>query len=488
MHPSRRSLLPLAAGALLALAACGKPAPAPPARPASPPGGGAPQEAVREQGLPEAAAEAYVYGYPLVSMELARRVATNVAKPVAGRQAPMGQLIKQRALPSAGSEPAAAGADLLAVQAWLDVGAEPWIITVPDVKGRYLVLALLSGWTEVFEAPGSRTSGTRAQRLAVTGPGWSGKLPAGVIELKSPTALVWMAGGIATTGTRADLAEVHALQDRITLVPLSASGTRHAPPVGRPDPAVDMKATVREQVHALDGVAYFKLLGSLLKANPPAPEDGPALAALARFGLVPGQDFDGAKLDAVALKALAGAPRGAQERIMAQAARRGSAVNGWSVRSAGVGSYGTDWLQRAATAAAGLGANRPQDEVVLVGESDAEGRPLEGARRYQLHFAKGQLPPAKGPWSLALRDGRGAPVPNRLNRHALGSRARFRLNKDGSLDLLVQKDPPVKGREANWLPAPAGRFVLTMRLHWPLEKPPSILDGSWKPPAITPAK
>jgi hypothetical protein len=489
MHHSVRSSLAFAAGALIALGACSKPPPAPPAKPAPAPADSAAKDAAREKEVQEAAVDSYVYGYPLVTMELARRVMTNVARPTRDKLAPMGQVARQRAFPTASDrEVTAPSVDALSTSAWLDVSAGPWIVSVPDMRGRYLLLPLLSAWTDVFEVPGSRTTGTKAQKFAITGPGWMGKLPAGVKEFRSPTALVWMMGRISSSGTRPDLAEAHALQDKIAVYPLSFLGKKYVAPAGKPDPAVDMKTPVREQVHGLDAVAYFRLLASLLKTNPPAAADAEAVAELGKFGLVPGQDFDGGKLDSVSLRALASAPKLAQARIMGQGEKAGTTVNGWNVRTRGVGVYGADYLQRAHMAATGLGASRPQDAVSPVAEVDSEGKPLDGSRKYTLHFAKGQQPPAKASWSITAYDGQLFLAPNKLNRHARSSRDRFHVNKDGSIDLFIQKDSPGKAREANWLPAPPGKFVLMMRLHWPLEKPPSILDGSWKPPAVTPAR
>jgi hypothetical protein len=489
MHHFVRGPLILAAGALLALAACSKPPPAPQARPTMPPADAAGKEAAREKEVLEAAVDAYVYGYPLVTMELTRRVMTNVARPVHDKFAPMGQLIKVRGFPApADREVIAPNLDTLATMTWLDVGAEPWVVSVPDMKGRYDVLSLLSGWTEVFEAPGSRTTGTKAQKFAITGPGWKGKLPAGVKELKSPTALVWLLGRISSSGTRPDLGQVRALQDRIAVYPLSASGKKYLAPAGRPDPGVDGKTPVRDQVHGMDAVAYFKLLASLLRTNPPAAADTEAVAALGKIGLVPGQDYDGGTLDSTALRALAGAPRAAQAKIMGQGARSGPAVSGWDVRAGGVGVYGTDFLQRAFMAAVGLGADRTQDSVSSVAEVDAEGKPFDGSRKYVLHFPRGQRPPAKAFWSLTMYDGHWLLSPNKLNRFTRTSRDRFHANKDGSVDLFIQRDAPGKAREANWLPAPPGKFKLMLRLYWPQEKPPSVLDGSWKPPAVTPAR
>jgi hypothetical protein len=151
----------------------------------------------------------------------------------------------------------------------------------------------------------------------------------------------------------------------------------------------------------------------------------------------------------------------------------------------GIGTYGADYLQRAYVTVVGLGANLPQDAIYPMSKADAAGKPYEGSKKYVLHFAKGQLPPVKGFWSLTMYDDQMFFVPNKLNRQAIGSRQKFVFNKDGSLDLLIQKDSPGKAKEANWLPAPAGKFALMLRFYQPTEK---ILDGSWKPPPVTEGK
>jgi hypothetical protein len=198
---------------------------------------------------------------------------------------------------------------------------------------------------------------------------------------------------------------------------------------------------------------------------------------------VPGQDFDIGKADPAVQKGLQGVPKAGIEKIMAHFKTAGKDINGW-LFSTKTGLYGTDYLQRALITAIGLGANRPQDAVYPTSEVDAEGKPYDGANKYVMHFAKGQVPPVRAFWSLTMYDGQYFFVPNPLNRYTLSSRSKFNYNKDGSLDLYIQKDSPGKDKEANWLPAPAGKFILMLRLYWPREKPPSIIDGTWKPPAV----
>ena len=172
----------------------------------------------------EAASDAYIYGYPLVTMEMTRRVLTNAAT-AEGTHGPMGQVIKMREYPNASfRDVTAPNADTLYTTSFFDVGDEPWVLSVPDMKGRYFLLPFLDGWTNVFAVPGSRTTGTGAQTFVISGPGWSGAIPAGATELKSPTSLVWLLGRIYCTGTPEDYAAVHALQDAFKLQPLSDLG------------------------------------------------------------------------------------------------------------------------------------------------------------------------------------------------------------------------------------------------------------------------
>src|ERR1700757_1919964 len=227
------------------------------------------------------ATDAYIYGYPLVTIEMTRRVFTNVAAPV-GTRGPMGQIIKLRQYPDASfRDVTAPNADTLYTTAFFDVGGEPWVLSIPDMKDRYYLMPMLDGWTTVFQVPGKRTTGTAAQTYAITGPGWTGTLPAGVTEYKSPTSMVWILGRIYCTGTPEDYKEVHALQDQFKLVPLSAYGKSYTPPPGKVDPSIDRKTPVREQVNGMDAGAYFKLLAALMKDNPPAKEDAPIVEKMA---------------------------------------------------------------------------------------------------------------------------------------------------------------------------------------------------------------
>ncbi|AZO81891.1 MULTISPECIES: DUF1254 domain-containing protein [unclassified Bosea (in: a-proteobacteria)] len=427
------------------------------------------------------ATDAYIFGYPLVTMEMTRRIMTNVAEPV-GTRAPMGHIIKLRNYPDASfKDVTAPNADTLYTTAFFDVGKEPWVLSVPDMKDRYFLLPMLDGWTTVFQVPGKRTTGTGAQTYAITGPGWKGTLPEGVKEYKSSTNIVWLLGRIYCTGTPEDYAAVHKLQDEFKLVPLSAYGKPYTPPAGKADPAIDMKTAVRDQVNRMDAVSYFTLLCELMKTNPPSEADAAQLARFASIGIVPGQSFDASKLKADFAKRI---PEIAFDRIMLQFKINKAITqqNGWAFTTK-TGIYGTDYLMRALITAIGLGANRPQDAVYPTSKADADGHKYSGANKYVMRFPKGHLPPVEGFWSLTMYDDKYFFVNNPLNRYSVSARQNLQTNPDGSTDLYIQKDSPGKDKESNWLPAPAGDFILMLRMYWPSETDPSIISGSWTIPA-----
>jgi len=432
--------------------------------------------------------DVYVYGYPLVTMEMTRRVMTNVREP-AGTRAPMGQFVRMREYPNAAfRDVTAPNADTLYTTAWIDVGKEPWVLTLPDAHDRYYLFPMLDGWTDVFQVPGKRTTGTGAQTYAITGPNWKGKLPAGVKQYKSPTAMVWLLGRIYCTGTPEDYAAVHQMQDEISLVPLSSYGKSYTPPPGTVDPSIDMKTAVRDQVNKLTADEYFNLLASLMKDNPPYAADEPMLRKMAKLGIVPGQPFDSRKLDWAAKEALDAVPRIAQEKIMLWMkegilAGDMKLQHGW-VFTTETGLYGKKYLQRALITAIGLGANRPQDAVYPTSEGPSLLRDYTGAKNYVMHFPKGHLPPAEGFWSLTMYDKDYFFVQNPLNRYSISARQDLKPNADGSTDLYIQHESPGADKESNWLPAPKDKFILMLRMYWPKTTPPSILDGSWVIPEV----
>jgi hypothetical protein len=305
-------------------------------------------------------------------------------------------------------------------------------------------------------------------------------LPAGVNQIKSDTNMVWLVGRTYSSGTAEDYDAVHAMQDQYTLVPLALFGnpnpTREK---GAVDPNIDMTTPPRDQIDKLDAAEFFKRLAILMETNPPSPEDTPMVAILTRLGVV--GDFDVSKLPTSVTRGLSRVPETARKKIMGQYGSQKQA-NGWMV-STGSGHYGTDYLQRALIAYIGVGGNLPADAFYPIAQLDGDGKALNGASRYMIHFTKADIPPIhpQGFWSLTMYDKEYFLTPNPSNRYALSSRDTFQYNPDGSMDLYVQKEPPGADKQANWLPAPDGEFILMLRLYWPKDE---AVDGAWAPPPV----
>lgn len=425
------------------------------------------------------ATKAYIYAYPLVMMEMTRRVSTNVTS-AGGTRAPMNQFAFLRSYPTAKfTDVVAPNADTLYEIGWFDVSKQPIVITTPEIGKRYALFPMLDAWTNVFDSPGTRTTGGASQKLAITGPGFTGKIPTGLKQIKCPTSFFWMIGRIYSTGTQDDFAAVHKLQDQMKAVPLSSYGKSYTPPAGKVNPSLDMKTAITQQVNAMSGKAFFTMFAQLLGANPPAPADKPVVAQLAQLGIVPGKPFDFDKLPAATQSALNGASKPALAQMKAYLPKAGRLDNGWVVIT-NLGNYGTNYLLRGLIAFIGLGANLPQDAIY-----PAYTKPLNGAQNnYVMHFAKGQTPPVNAFWSLTLYNKLQYFYDNPLNRYVVSERTPFVKNPDGSIDVYIQHKAPGGAKDANWLPAPADKFQMIMRMYAPKTTPPSILDGTWKVPAV----
>ena len=415
------------------------------------------------------AQRAYLYAYPLVLIE-ATRGATPVNRFTHVPQFPTADF-RQIVRPNA---------DTLYSTAWLDLSREPILIHLPDSAGRFYLMQFMDAWTETFADPGKRTTGTSEAWLALAGPGWNGKLPEHVARVDAPTNIVWLLGRTQTNGA-ADYDNVHAFQRGMLMMPLSSypDGAQTlvparafgASPGGAPP----------ERVKAMEPRAFFAAFATAMKANPPHAADGDMVRALARIGLVPGQDFDPTKLTSEQLQALDEGARSAAARLENLVVSSSSTSSGWGGFNRIVGRYGTNYMVRAATARLGLGANPPEDAVYINTTADSAGQVLNGSNRYRMHFEKASLPPVRAFWSVTAYDRDGYFIANPIHRYAIGDRDALKFNPDGSLDVYVQGMSPGPDRESNWLPSGGGSFNLTIRLYWPEE---AIINGSWHPPAL----
>jgi hypothetical protein len=439
---------------------------------------------MNDSDLQALAREAFVYAFPLHEMTRMRAATSPRRLPGAGFAGDGADstlrwancLIAARQLLGAGgSRVVTPNNDTLYLNAWLDLDEGPLVIDVPDTEGRYYVLGLLDFYTNPFAHLGTRLTGNGARAFVVLGPG-AGAAPPGFeaagAVVRAPTRWVWIIGRTLLDGEH-ELQLVHALQDRFHLRRLDdwRAGRDSAPL--RFDARCDAQAP-------LTVAGFVANVNRALRENPPPVDERARVARFAAVGIGAG---------------CPDAPTPAHEALLRPALEQGLAelqagglgdtvVQGWSMPKRLDGGFGHDHLRRAAVALKYIGALESAEAVYPMAYADAEGRPLNGAQAYRLHFAPGQLPPVNGFWSLTMYDRRNFMlVPNHIGRYAIGDRTRGLVQgTDGSLTIHIQPQPPCDAdARANWLPAPEGPFYLCLRAY--LAKPP-LLDGGYALPGV----
>ena len=440
-----------------------------------------PARAITEEEAHSIGVSAYLYFYPLVTMDITRRQLTNEEPGPGSIGGPMNRFANIGEFPTADMRVVVRpNFDTLYSSGWLDLTKEPVVVSAPDTGGRYYLLPMLDMWTDVFASPGWRTTGTGAGNFLITPPGWSGSVPADFTRIDAPTPYVWVIGRTKTDGP-ADYDAVHKVQAGYKITPLSQWGKEPVPPEVKIDPSIDMKTPPKIQVDTMPVGKYFAYAAELLKLHPPHITDEPIIARLKRAGFEVGKSFDLDKADPAVKNAFESASADAQKLMAWKMPTLARVANGWSMNTDTMGVYGNYYLKRALVSQLGLGANLPEDAIYPLNLADSEENPLDGGNNYTIHFDKGQTPPVQAFWSVTLYDQQGFQVANPINRFAVSSWMPFKYNADGSLDLYFQNESPGGDKEANWLPAPKGPYNLTMRLYAPKS---DALTGKWNPPPI----
>lgn len=413
--------------------------------------------------LEQLATDGFVFGYPLVVTE---RTLQTFA-PAVGINRPF----TQRARSDATSRTVVApNSDTLYAIAVLDLRAGPLLLTLPDILDRYHTFQLLDAWTESFAYLGTRTTGGAGGTWLLAPAGWTGDVPAGVVRIDVPTTQAFLLGRVLVAND-ADVPNVTALTARVTIAQLDPDAPA-PPPLGASPGAPALTGE--------NGLAFWDELGDALALNAPATDAQRALLdRLAALGVGPGLHPSSEVTDPAVRAALEAGIAGGLARIE-RTFDETPTVDGWRFRT-DIGTYGDDLDTRAAIARNGWGANVPAEAVYPSAIVDADGATLDGRNLYRIRFAAGALPPVRAFWSLTLYGPDRFFVENPLRRYAIGDRSPgLEYGDDGSLDLYVGAAAPA-GREANWLPAPAGEFSLMLRLYLPTA---TIGDGGWMPPRI----
>ena len=393
------------------------------------------------------AVDAYLYFYPLISMDITRKQSTNIEPGKEIAKGPMNMFVNVPAFPPADLKIVVrVNFDTLYSVAWLDLTKEPLVISAPDTGGRYYLLPMLDMWTDVFASPGWRTTGTQAGNFLIAPQGWNGTVPAGMTRIDASTPYVWVIGRTKTDGPQ-DYDAVHKIQAGYKITMLSDWGKTSRPVEVKIDPSIDMKTAPKVQADTMPAGKYFAYAAELMKLHPPHVTDQPIIAQMARIGIVPGQSFDIEKALPAVKKALEGAPAAGQKLMEWKLPTLARVANHWSMNTDTMGVYGNYYLKRAVVTKEGLGANLAEDAVYPLNLGDEAGSPLDGAKKYALHFDKASLPPVNAFWSVTLYDPEGFQVGNALNRFAVSSWMPFKYDPDGSLTLFIQNESPGKDKE-----------------------------------------
>jgi hypothetical protein len=374
---------------------------------------------------------------------------------------------------------------------WLDLRAEPFVLSVPAVeKPRYYSVMLCDGNTFNYGYIGSRATGSDAGDYLVVGPDWKGETPAGIKKVFRSTTQFSLVAYRTQLINADDMPNVVKIQAGYKGQPLSAYLKQPAPPAA-PEinfPKIDKK---------LVKTNFFEYLDFALQFAPPGPEEKEIRAKLARLGIGAGKTFAVKDLSPEQQEQVGLGMKDGEAQVEQYLATGQKDINGWKVGSlfGDRDFFNGNWLKRAAAAKGGIYGNDAVEAMYPLTKTLADGTVLDGSKsNYTLTFAADQFPPVNAFWSVTMYDGRTQLlIENPINRYLINSPMLPGMKKsaDGSLTLYIQKESPGADKDSNWLPAPNGPIYLVMRLYWPKETPPSILPpgaGSWQPPGIVQAK
>lgn len=425
---------------------------------------------------------AYLWGYPLITSQRSFDYFTNPNTPTVVGQGPENEMNCARQLVNASfTDIVTPNDDTLYCQAWMDLTKEPLVLKVPSVQDRYISFQFLDAYTNDYTYLGTRASGGSEGTYLIAGPNWDGQVPQDMTKIWSPTNIVWIINRILVTGD-SDLPNVHDIQDKISLIPLSVFEGNTTNTQAADETTLSSQVPIKPQPANIPttGIKLYDELGQAMINNPLNPPDPGLVAKLASIGIGPGKIPSVEANDTIKTALQTGIQEG-EKLIDEKLANIGTVVNGWSVNTQ-TGIYGNDYLTRAAIAKLGFGANIPQEALYPTTSTDNQGKPYNGTNKYVIHFDPGQTPPVDGFWSITMYNEEKYFYDNPLNRYSIGKYTDgLNTNEDGSLDIYIQNQSPGADKESNWLPSPADGFYMVLRMYLPTEQ---VLNGTWTPPPV----
>ena len=437
------------------------------------------------------AEEGFVYGLPLV-MNYAVMYEYAVDKDSSQFKAPFNQIKNEpRVYTYKDTAVITPNSDTPYSFVWLDLRAEPMVLTVPAVeKDRYYAVQLIDSNTYNYGYIGSRATGNEPGKYMVAGPDWKGEKPAGIDKVFRSLTPFSLAAYRTQLFNQEDMPNVIKVQDGYKAQPLSAFLKQPAPAAA---PTIDFLPATAGGIKD----NFWSYLDAALKYVPETEMDKDIRAKLATIGIGPKKTFDLKDISPENQKAIIEGMKAGDEKITTFLASGMTDINGWQVGSlpGDEAHYNGDWLMRSGTAKAGLYGNSAVEAVYPLTRVDGNGQTLDASKHnYTLTFAAGETPPVNAFWSVTMYDGKSQLlIENPINRYLINSpmMSNMKKNADGSLTIYIQHKSPGADKESNWLPAPNDTAYLAMRLYWPKTQAPSILPpghGSWQPPAIVMAK
>ncbi len=373
---------------------------------------------------------------------------------------------------------------------WLDLRAEPMVISVPAVPNeRYYSVQFTDGNTYNYGYIGSRATGTEAGDYLVVGPHWKGEKPAGIKQVFQSTTPFALTIFRTQLFNPEDMPNVVEVQSGYKVQPLSALLNQPAPPAA---PVINFVPAGTKGIKD----SFFEYLDAALEFVPETPDTKDIRAKIARIGVGPGKTVALNNLSLEHKAAIRLGMKQGEERVTRYLDSGMKDINGWKVGSlfGDAAFYNGNWIKRAAAAQGGIFGNDGVEAMYPLTRVTASGETIDASKHnYTLTFPAGQLPPVNAFWSVTMYDGKTQfLIENPINRYLINSPMLpgMKTDPDGSLTLYIQKDSPGPDKEANWLPAPDGPVYLVMRLYWPKTEAPSILppgEGSWKPPGVVQA-
>ena len=435
------------------------------------------------QDLVKVLSQAYLYGYPILTMDYTHITSTNVEANNGMGKAPMNQWAGMFKFPKAGfTAVVRPNVDTYYSVVFADLSKGGLYLEIPATQ-RYYLIPILNAFGDVVESLGSRTTGQGVQRIAFIGPDFEGEIPDGLKVIQSNTSLNWVLGRVAVKNDEDGIEEVSNFQAKLEARPLDQiDNPAYTSPKGKVDP--DLRFVPMDKVDNMDIETYFNEMMALMVSNPARTEDAALMAQLKEVGIEPGGKFDLSLFTEEQQAAIKKIPQMIQNEFAKTTAEPQKELmqNGWMVNTSGLGDYGVDYALRAYITKIGYGANKAEDAIYPNSAVDADGNAYNGSNKYVMHFDADKLPPVDGFWSLTMYDKKGFLVDNSIDRYNLGSQKAMNYNPDGSLDIFIQATPP-EGKEMNWLPSPpAGEeFELTFRMYWPREE---VLSRSWQMPGV----